>query len=142
MNKVTLITGATSGIGRSCARTFSQKNHDLIITGRREERLSEIAEELTSKYGINVLPLCFDIRDNNEVIKAVSSIPSEWQNIEILINNAGLAVGLNTLQDGIVDDWDRMIDTNLKGLLYLSRAIIPNMINIFSKRKVDYYLKE
>ncbi len=128
MNKITLITGATSGIGRSCAYIFSDKKHDLILTGRREERLSEIAQELTSKFGVKVLTLCFDIRDNKEVKKAISSIPDEWQKIEILINNAGLAVGLNTVQDGIVDDWDRMIDTNVKGLLYLSRAVLPFMV--------------
>ena len=129
MNKITLITGATSGIGRSCAFIFAKNNHDLIITGRRKDRLDEISKELTSKYGINVLPLSFDIRDNEAVKKAIKSLPLEWGNINILINNAGLAVGLNTIQDGDIDDWERMIDTNVKGLLYMSRAVLPLLVN-------------
>ncbi len=128
MNKITLITGATSGIGRSCAFIFAKNNHDLIITGRRGDRLDEISKELTSKYGINVLPLSFDIRDNEAVKKAIQSLPLEWRNIHILINNAGLAVGLNTIQDGDIDDWERMIDTNVKGLLYMSRAVLPLLV--------------
>jgi len=129
MNKITLITGATSGIGRSCAFIFAKNNHNLIITGRRKDRLDEISKELTSKYGINVLPLSFDIRDNEAVKEAIQSLPLEWRNINILINNAGLAVGLNTIQDGDIDDWERMIDTNVKGLLYMSRAVLPLLVN-------------
>jgi len=125
MNKITLITGATSGIGRSCATIFAKNKHDLIISGRRKERLDKISEELKSEFGINVLTLSFDVRYNSEVKKAISSLPSEWKNVEILINNAGLAVGLGTLQDGDIDDWERMIDTNVKGLLYMSRAVLP-----------------
>lgn len=129
MNKITLITGATSGIGRSCAYIFAQNNHDLIITGRRKDHLDEIAGELKSKYNIRVHPIVFDIRDNEAVIKAISSLPEEWNEIKILINNAGLAVGLNTIQEGVVDDWERMIDTNLKGLLYISRAVLPKFVD-------------
>ena len=129
MNKITLITGATSGIGRSCAFIFAKNNHNLIITGRRIDRLDAISKELTSKYGINVLPLSFDIRDNEAVKEAIQSLPLEWRNINILINNAGLAVGLNTIQDGDIDDWERMIDTNVKGLLYMSRAVLPLLVN-------------
>jgi 3-hydroxy acid dehydrogenase / malonic semialdehyde reductase len=129
MNRITLITGATSGIGRSCAYVFAQNNHDLIITGRRKERLDEISNELKSKYNINVHSLCFDIRDNESVKKAISSLPEEWKKVEILINNAGLAVGLSTLQDGDIDDWERMIDTNVKGLLYISRAVLPLLVS-------------
>jgi len=129
MNKITLITGATSGIGRSCAFIFAKNNHNLIITGRRIDRLDAISKELTSKYGINVLPLSFDIRDNEAVKEAIQSLPLEWRNIHILINNAGLAVGLNTIQDGDIDDWERMIDTNVKGLLYMSRAVLPLLVN-------------
>lgn len=125
MNKITLITGATSGIGRSCATIFAKNKHDLIIAGRRKNRLDIISEELKSKYNIKVLTLSFDIRNNEEVKNAISSLLSEWKNIEILINNAGLAVGLSTLQDGDIDDWERMIDTNVKGLLYMSRAVLP-----------------
>ncbi len=129
MNKITLITGATSGIGRACAYVFAKNHHDLVITGRRKDRLYEISIELKSKYNINVLSLCFDIRDNEAVKNALSSLPSEWRHIEILINNAGLAVGLNTIQDGDVDDWERMIDTNIKGLLYISRAVLPLLVS-------------
>lgn len=129
MNKITLITGATSGIGRSCAYVFAQNNHDLIITGRRKSRLDEISNDLKSKYDINVHSLSFDIRDNESVKNAISSLPAEWKNIEILINNAGLAVGLSTLQEGDIDDWERMIDTNVKGLLYISRAVLPLLVS-------------
>lgn len=129
MNKIIFITGATSGIGKSCAYTFAKNNHNLIITGRRDDRLKEIADDLIIKHSIDVLTLCFDIRNKDEVRKAVASIPSKWQKIDVLINNAGLAVGLNTLQDGETDDWDRMIDTNIKGLLYLSREILPLLIS-------------
>ncbi|HJN05522.1 MAG TPA: SDR family NAD(P)-dependent oxidoreductase [Bacteroidales bacterium] len=128
MNKITLITGATSGIGRSCAYLFAQNNHDLILIGRRKNRLDEISGELKSNYNIQVLQLTLDVRDNEAVKKAISTLPDEWKLIEILINNAGLAVGLNTLQDGDVDDWERMIDTNIKGLLYMSRALLPMFV--------------
>ncbi len=128
MNRIVLITGATSGIGRSCAYVFAKNKHDLIITGRREDRLNEISNDLKSKYGVNVFSLSFDIRNNEAVKDAVASIPSDWKNIEVLINNAGLAVGLGTLQDGDIDDWERMIDTNVKGLLYISRAVLPLLV--------------
>lgn len=128
MNKIVLITGATSGIGKSCAYTFAKNNYKLIITGRRANRLKEISEDLKSKYNSKVLVLSFDITNNAEVKQAVEKIPSEWQGIDILVNNAGLAVGLNTIQDGDINDWERMIDTNIKGLLYVSRAILPKMI--------------
>ncbi len=129
MNKITLITGATSGIGRSCAVVFAKNKHDLIITGRREKILNDLSKELIAEYGVKVMALAFDIRNNSEVSAAVISLPEEWKNIEILINNAGLAVGLNSIQDGVIDDWERMIDTNIKGLLYMSRAILPLFIN-------------
>lgn len=128
MKNITLITGATSGIGRSCAYIFAKNNHNLIITGRRKDKLNEISKELISKFGIEVLTLPFDIRDNDAVKKAVNSLPQPWKNINILINNAGLAVGLNSIQDGDVDDWERMIDTNVKGLLYMSRAVLPLLV--------------
>ncbi len=128
MKKITLITGATSGIGCSCAYVFAKNKHDLIITGRRKDRLQEISKDLRLKYNINVLTLSFDVRNKDEVKKAISTIPNYWNDIRILINNAGLAVGLNTIQDGDIDDWERMIDTNIKGLLYVSRAVLPLMI--------------
>ncbi len=130
MQHITLITGATAGIGLACARRFAKEGHDLIITGRRKERLEKIAAELRRKNGVQVLPLSFDITLVNDVRKAIESLPQEWKNIEILINNAGLAVGLNTIQEGVIDDWERMIDTNIKGLLYISRVVTPLMIKL------------
>lgn len=127
MNKITLITGATAGIGRACAEKFAEHQHDLIITGRREQRLKEIATGLKKKYGIQVKTLTFDIQNKNEVDRAVAQIPSDWE-VEILINNAGLAAGLSHIQDGLIDDWEQMIDTNIKGLLYITKAIVPKMI--------------
>ena len=127
MNKLTLITGATSGIGQACAEKFAANKHDLIITGRRESRLKELAEKLKKNFGIQVLSLSFDIRNKKEVDESVAKIPSDWK-VEILLNNAGLAAGLSPIQEGSVEDWEQMIDTNIKGLLYISKAIIPKMI--------------
>lgn len=128
MQHITLITGATAGIGLACAQRFAKEGHDLIITGRRKERLEKIATELQQQNTIKVLPLSFDVTLVNEVMEAIKSLPEEWKKIEILINNAGLAVGLNTVQEGIIDDWERMINTNIKGLLYISRFVTPLMI--------------
>ncbi len=128
MNKTIFITGATSGIGKACAYQFGANENNLIIAGRRKERLQELKQDLETKFGIKVLILNFDIRDSKQVKEAVSSLANNWKDIDILINNAGLAVGLNKIQDGEIDDWERMIDTNVKGLLYITRAISPNMI--------------
>ncbi len=128
MKDVVLITGATSGIGLACAGKFAEYGHNLIITGRRNERLRNISEQLERDYSMKVLPLTFDVRDNNAVKNALLNLPEEWAEIGILINNAGLAAGMDTIQNGEVDDWERMIDTNIKGLLYVTRAILPGMI--------------
>lgn len=128
MSKIALITGATSGIGKSCAHIFAKNNYNLIITGRRNDRLKEIAHLLQDQYGIEVTILNFDVRDRDAVETAVKSIEGEWKNIDILVNNAGLAVGLTNIQDGVYEDWERMIDTNIKGLLYVTRNIAPLMI--------------
>lgn len=128
MNKIILITGATSGIGKACAEIFAQHGHDLIITGRRNDRLNEIASQLRQNFNIQVNTLNFDVRNKKEVNLAIESLPLEWKSIEILINNAGLAAGLDPVHEGNFDDWEQMIDTNLKGLLYVSKAIIPLMI--------------
>lgn len=128
MNKLTLITGATAGIGLACAEKFATQKHDLIITGRRKNRLGQLTENLADKYGIRVLPLPFDIRNRNETDEAVAKIPSDWK-VEILINNAGLAAGLSPIHEGSIEDWEQMIDTNIKGLLYMSKSIIPRMIS-------------
>ncbi len=128
MNKIALITGVTSGIGKASADIFAENNYNLIVTGRRHERLREIKNELEKQFGIEVFALCFDVRNNDEVIENINSLPEEWRNIDVLINNAGLAVGLNHIQDGVIDDWERMIDTNIKGLLYVTRAVAPFMV--------------
>lgn len=123
-----MITGATAGFGRATAVKFAGKGYNVIITGRRKERLYELEKKLVSDFGIEVLSLCFDVRNNNEVRSVIGSIPDEWKSIDILVNNAGLAVGLNAIQNGHSDDWDRMVDTNIKGLLYVTRAVAPLMI--------------
>lgn len=128
MNKTALITGATSGIGRAVADIFAENKYNLIVTGRRSERLQELKAALEQQHGISVLALCFDVRDNDEVVRNIASLPVEWRNIDVLVNNAGLAVGLNHIQDGVLDDWERMIDTNIKGLLYVTRAVSPLMV--------------
>ena len=127
MNKIALITGATSGIGQATAIKLAEAGYDLIITGRRNDRLQVLADELKER-GIRVLTLNFDVRNRQEVRHAIASLPEEWKYIDILVNNAGLAVGISPIQEGIVDDWERMIDTNVKGLLYVTREITPLMI--------------
>ncbi|MGZ3898758.1 MAG: SDR family NAD(P)-dependent oxidoreductase [Bacteroidia bacterium] len=123
-----LITGATSGIGKSTAEIFARNGHNIIITGRREERLLELEKELKKKYSVKITRLNFDIRKHKEVEAAISSLTPENQNIDILVNNAGLAAGLSSLQDGNLDHWERMIDTNVKGLLYISKIVANMMI--------------
>ena len=122
------ITGATSGIGKSTALLFAKNNYNLIVTGRREERLSELKKELESNFKINVTTLCFDIRDKTEVENAINSLSIENKKIDILINNAGLAAGLSSIQDGNLGHWEQMIDTNIKGLLYVTKIISNLMI--------------
>jgi hypothetical protein len=126
--RTALITGATSGIGKATALRLAQDEFNLIITGRRLERLEELKKEIEVKYKKDVLILNFDIRNLDEVNKAIDSLPKHWRKIDVLINNAGLAVGLNHIQDGIIDDWERMIDTNIKGVLYITRKVAPMMI--------------
>ncbi len=126
--KIALITGATSGIGKACAILLAKEGCDVIITGRREDRLLNLSDEITTQYKRKCLPLIFDIRQHKEVKQAVAGLDSYWQNVDILINNAGLASGFCKLHEGDVDDWEKMIDTNIKGLLYISREIIPGMV--------------
>ncbi len=125
---IALVTGATSGIGKSTAEIFAGNGYDVIITGRREERLSEFKKNLESKYKIKVLALCFDIRQVAEVEKAINSLPADFKKIDVLVNNAGLAAGLSSIQDGNIDHWERMIDTNIKGLLYITKSVSKVMI--------------
>lgn len=125
MNKIILITGATSGFGEACARKFaSAGGYDIIITGRRKERLDALKKEL----GVRVLSLVFDVQDKAAVQNAISGIPEDWKKIDILINNAGLALGRDYFDEADMTDWETMIDTNVKGLLYVSRAVLPMMI--------------
>lgn len=129
MTRTVWITGATSGIGRATAVRLAQEKYNLILTGRRNERLEALKNELTQQHDCKVHTLCFDVRRYDEVQAAVAQLPSEWQTVDVLINNAGLAVGLEPLHEGVVDDWERMIDTNIKGLLYITRAIAPGMVS-------------
>lgn len=128
MKKIALITGATSGIGKAIAAKLAKEGYNIIITGRRLERLNEISNILEKQYQTKVLTRSFDVRKYQEVEKNLGNLPQEWKNIDILVNNAGLAVGLNPIHQGVVDDWERMIDTNIKGLLYVTRVISPNMV--------------
>lgn len=128
MNKIVLITGATSGIGLACARKFANNGDNLILTGRNEKRLSEIRQELIAK-GTEVLTLTFDVRDREKAEEYLIKLPVEWQNIDVLVNNAGLALGLEPEYEGSFDDWETMIDTNIKGLLNMTRLVVPGMVS-------------
>ena len=127
MNKIVFITGATSGIGLGCARKFAANGDKLILTGRNATRLSEISGELKAQ-GTEVVTLKFDVRDREAAQKAIESLPAEWTKIDVLVNNAGLALGLEPEYEGDFNDWDGMIDTNIKGLLTMTRLIVPGMI--------------
>lgn len=127
MNPIALITGATSGIGQATALKAAETGFDVIITGRRAERLNTLAEQIR-KTGADALSLPFDVRNAAEVQKAIDGLEGKWREISVLVNNAGLAVGTSPLQEGMLDDWERMIDTNIKGLLYMTRAVAPLMI--------------
>lgn len=124
--KTVLITGATSGIGRATARAFAKNNYKVILCGRREDRLAELQEELSQRTEVHTL--LFDVRFKKEVQKSIQSLPENFADIDVLINNAGNAHGLDPIQDGDLQDWDDMIDINIKGLLYVSKAIIPRMV--------------
>ena len=128
MNKTVLITGATSGIGAACARKFAGAGYRVIITARRAEQLAVMAGDLQREFGVEALPLCFDVRDRDAVKRALDSIPAAWRDIDVLINNAGLALGLEPEYAGDFADWETMIDTNVKGLLYMTRLVVPGMV--------------
>jgi hypothetical protein len=128
MAKIALITGATSGIGKAVALTMAAEGFDIIATGRRASLLSELAKDIETKYKVRVLPLSFDVRDSSQVEHYLGKLSDNWSDISLLVNNAGLAVGLSSLNSGIIDDWERMIDTNIKGLLYVSKIISNIMI--------------
>ncbi len=127
MNKIVLITGATSGIGLACARKFAENGDKVILTGRNVDRLAEIQKELTAR-GTDVLTLAFDVRDREKAEKCLSELPKQWQEIDVLVNNAGLALGLEPEYAGSIEEWETMIDTNIKGLLTMTRLIVPGMV--------------
>jgi NADP-dependent 3-hydroxy acid dehydrogenase YdfG len=127
--KIALITGASSGFGKACAQLFAKNGYDLILTGRRTERINELASDLESNYFANIKSLSFDVRDLNATERALHSIPEDWKkNITVLVNNAGLAAGRGPIHEGNIDDWEQMIDTNVKGLLYVTRIVSPWMV--------------
>lgn len=125
--KIALITGATSGIGEACAIKFAQGGYDLIITGRNVEKLAAVCSRVREEQA-DVLPLVFDVRDRGAAKKAVETLSGKWKNIDVLINNAGLALGLEKEYEGDLDDWETMIDTNIKGLLTMTRLVVPGMV--------------
>jgi 3-hydroxy acid dehydrogenase/malonic semialdehyde reductase len=128
MSKITLITGATAGIGEACAHVFARERYDLILTGRRTDRLETLAQQLKKEYNVDVLTLTFDVRDREEVISKLEELPDEWKKVNVLINNAGLSQGLDPIQSGSYEDWETMIDTNVKGLLYVTKVVSNWMI--------------
>ena len=129
MNKIVFITGATSGFGKACAVKFAEAGYDIIINGRREDRLQQLKKDIEEKFSVGVLPLPFDVSKRQEVFKAINTIPAKWKDIKILINNAGLALGRDFFDEADIDEWDTMLDTNVKGLLYVSKAVLPLMIS-------------
>jgi 3-hydroxy acid dehydrogenase / malonic semialdehyde reductase len=127
-DKIALITGASAGIGRACAEVFAREGARLVICARREDRVKQLAHELVDKYGVDVHAFGLDVRNQKEVEQKLSSLPEIWRAIDILVNNAGLSRGLNKLHEGLLSDWEEMIDTNVKGLLYVSRVVLPGMV--------------
>jgi NADP-dependent 3-hydroxy acid dehydrogenase YdfG len=128
MNKIVFITGASSGIGAACAKKFAQAGYDLILNARSEEKLRPLLEELAQSYSIQVCPLIFDVRDRKAAQQAIDSLPEEFQAIDVLINNAGLALGMDKEYEGIEENYDTMIDTNITALLMITRMVVPGMI--------------
>ncbi len=128
MNKTILVTGATSGFGKAIAEKFASHKWNCIITGRRKDRLDELAQSLTASHQIKVLPLVFDVQNKDAVFNSLNDLPEEWKSIDVLVNNAGLAAGRDSFENASIEDWEAMIDTNVKGLLYVSKAIIPYFI--------------
>jgi NADP-dependent 3-hydroxy acid dehydrogenase YdfG len=128
MAKIALITGATSGIGEACAHLFAREQYNLILTGRRLDRLESLAKKLNEKYNVEVAVSSFDVRNREDVVSNLEALPAHWKHVNVLVNNAGLSQGLDPIQNGSFDDWDTMIDTNVKGLLYVSKVVSNWMI--------------
>jgi 3-hydroxy acid dehydrogenase/malonic semialdehyde reductase len=127
MDKIILITGATSGFGKAMAEKFAAGGWNCIITGRRADRLEALAKELQTNYNVKTLSLVFDVKNRDAVFTAIENIPAEWQNIDVLVNNAGLALGRDSFENANLDDWDTMLDTNVKGMMYTTKAVLPYM---------------
>jgi 3-hydroxy acid dehydrogenase / malonic semialdehyde reductase len=125
---IAFITGATSGFGKAMACKFASHGYDLIITGRRKDRLEKLQEEICRRFNTAVLTLCFDVQNRKEVFDSINGIPGEWKQVDLLINNAGLAAGRDYFDEASLDDWDTMIDTNIKGVLYVTKALLPSII--------------
>ena len=134
--KIVLITGATSGFGKSCAMLFASHGYDVIINGRRKERLEELAGTIISTYKVRCLSLAFDVREQMAVKESIESLPQDWKSIDVLINNAGLAAGRDYFEEASLEDWDTMIDTNIKGFLYVSQAVAKLM----AARKIGHII--
>jgi len=128
MEKIALITGASSGFGKAIAEKFAAANWNCIITGRREEKILVLATALTEKYGVKILPLVFDVQNKSQVFNQLSNLPAEWQAIDLLVNNAGLALGRDSFEKADLADWETMIDTNVKGVMYVTKAVLPFLI--------------
>jgi 3-hydroxy acid dehydrogenase/malonic semialdehyde reductase len=128
MSKIILITGASSGFGKAIAEKFAAGGWNLILTARRKEKLTEVASAIESKYGVKTLSLIFDVQDKAAVFTHLNNLPNEWQAVDLLVNNAGLALGRDSFLDANLEDWETMIDTNVKGLLYTSKAVLPYLI--------------
>jgi NADP-dependent 3-hydroxy acid dehydrogenase YdfG len=147
MSKTILVTGATSGFGKAIAETFAAAGWNCIITGRRADRLTELANQLTNQFNVKILTCCFDVQDRKAVFDTITSLPEEWKKIDVLVNNAGLALGRDSFENASLDDWDTMIDTNLKGLMYVTKAVLPifmeqqngHIINIGSTAGKEVY---
>ena len=145
--KIAFITGASAGIGAATAKLLASQQYNLILAARRVESLKKLSDELTTQFGISTLVVKLDVRNRNEVAETIAAFPKDWQKINVLVNNAGLASGLSSIDEGDMDDWDVMIDTNVKGLLYVTRNVIPLMksnesghiINIGSIAGKDVY---
>jgi len=129
MAKIALITGATSGIGEACAHVFARERYNVILTGRRLDRLEKLAAHINKEYNVEVAICAFDVRDKEEVISNLENLPNHWRKVNVLVNNAGLSQGLDPINKGSFDDWDTMIDTNIKGLLYVSKVVSNWMID-------------
>lgn len=127
-NKIVFITGASSGIGEGCARKFASQGSDLILNARNEKKLLELKDEFESKYGIRVCVLPFDVRDRQAAVGALASLSDDWKKIDVLINNAGLVIGVDKEHEGNLDEWDVMIDTNIRALLAMTRLVVPGMV--------------